>query len=52
MDLTTIFLTGFANGFGTLTALEVWTYIKKRDLHKHPSNLIEDIINRGRNGES
>lgn len=50
MDFVTIFMTGFANGFGTLTALEIWTYIKKKDIHRHPSNLIENIINRGKNG--
>ena len=46
IDYYTIFLTGFANGLGTFTALEVFSYIKKRDLLKHPSNLVDELFHR------
>jgi len=50
-DYLLIFLTGFANGLGTITALEMFSYVKKRDLLKHPGNIIDELI-RWRDDES
>jgi hypothetical protein len=57
-DFVAVALTGFANGLGTFTALEVFSYIKKHDLLVRPSNIFDamtDIKNkiekRGKHGQ-
>lgn len=44
VDFATVALTGFANGFGTIGALELWAWIKKKKLHTIPSDIVERFL--------